>query len=66
MDTNPSNAIRPVTLGRENHLFAGSNGGGHRWAVINSLTTTCELNDIEPLLTKIANENWIKRLPGIG
>ena len=49
LDTNPvERAIRPVTLGRKNHLFAGSDGGGHRWAVISSLITTCKLNDVEP------------------
>jgi transposase len=30
LDTNPvERAIRPVALGRKNHLFAGSDGGGH-------------------------------------
>ena len=34
LDTNPvERAIRPVALGRKNHLFAGSDGGGHRWAI---------------------------------
>ncbi|SMX56528.1 Putative transposase [Bradyrhizobium sp. ORS 285] len=48
-DTNPvERAIRPVTLGRKNHLFAGSDGGGHRWAVVSSLITTCKMNDVEP------------------
>lgn len=49
LDTNPvERAIRPVALGRKNHLFAGSDGGGHRWAVICSLIATCKLNDVEP------------------
>lgn len=49
LDTNlVERAIRPVALGRKNHLFAGSDGGGHRWAVISSLITTCKLNDVEP------------------
>ncbi|WP_316235434.1 MULTISPECIES: IS66 family transposase [unclassified Bradyrhizobium] len=49
LDTNPvERAIRPVALGRKNHLFAGSDGGGHRWAVISSLITTCKLNEVEP------------------
>ncbi|OYX05711.1 MAG: hypothetical protein B7Z15_16800, partial [Rhizobiales bacterium 32-66-8] len=30
-------AIRPIALGRKNHLFAGSDGGAERWAVIASL-----------------------------
>jgi transposase len=41
-------AIRPVALGRKNHLFAGSDGGGERWAMACSLITTAKLNDVEP------------------
>jgi len=41
-------AIRPVALGRKNHLFAGSDGGGHRWAVVCSLITSAKLNNLEP------------------
>jgi hypothetical protein len=26
-------SIRPIALGRKNHLFAGSDGGGEQWAV---------------------------------
>ena len=49
LDTNPvERAIRPVALGRKNHLFAGSDGGGHRWAVLCSLIETCKLNRVEP------------------
>jgi transposase len=49
LDTNPvERAIRPVALGRKNHLFAGSDGGGHRWAVVCSLVETCKLNGVEP------------------
>ncbi|PYE85185.1 IS66 family transposase [Phyllobacterium leguminum] len=49
MDTNPvERAIRPVSLGRKNHLFAGSDGGGDRWAIVCSLVETCKLNGIEP------------------
>src|SRR6478736_4504792 len=33
-------SIRPIALGRKNHLFAGSDGGGEHWAVIASLTTS--------------------------
>src|SRR5438552_6792381 len=41
LDTNPvERAIRPVALGRKNHLFAGSDGGGHRWALLCSLIET--------------------------
>ena len=49
LDNNPvERAIRPVALGRKNHLFAGSDGGGHRWATVCSLIATAKLNDVEP------------------
>lgn len=49
LDTNPvERAIRPVALGRKNHLFAGSDGGGERWAVVCSLIETAKLNHVEP------------------
>lgn len=49
LDTNTvERAIRPVTLGRKNHLFAGSPGGADRWAIASSLITTAKLNDVEP------------------
>lgn len=49
LDTNPvERAIRPVALGRKNHLFAGSDGGGKRWATMASLLETCKLNGVEP------------------
>jgi hypothetical protein len=49
LDTNPvERAIRPVALGRKNHLFAGSDSGGARWATICSLIETCKMNDVEP------------------
>jgi transposase len=41
-------AIRPITLGRKNHLFAGSDGGARRWATVSSLITTAKLNNVEP------------------
>jgi transposase len=49
LDTNTvERAIRPVTLGRKNHLFAGSDGGAERWAMVCSLIATAKLNNIEP------------------
>jgi transposase len=49
LDNNPvERAIRPVALGRKNHLFAGSDGGGERWAMICSLIATAKLNGVEP------------------
>jgi transposase len=49
IDNNPvERAIRPVALGRKNHLFAGSDGGGERWAIVCSLIETAKLNGVEP------------------
>jgi transposase len=49
IDNNPvERAIRPIALGRKNHLFAGSDGGGDRWAMICSLIATAKLNGVEP------------------
>ena len=41
-------SIRPVALGRKNYLFAGSDAGGERAALIYSLIGTARLNDINP------------------
>ena len=41
-------SIRPLALGRKNHLFAGSDGGAEHWAVLASLVATCKLNDVDP------------------
>jgi transposase len=54
-------ALRAVTLGRKNYLFAGSDVGGERAAVIYSLIGTAKLNDLDPeaylreVLTRIAD-----------
>jgi len=42
------NSIRPVALGRKNWLFAGSEDGAKRMAIIYSLVATCKLNGINP------------------
>jgi transposase IS66-like protein len=39
---------REIALGRKNHLFAGSDGGAERWAVVASLLATAKLNGVEP------------------
>ena len=41
-------AIRPLALGRKNHLFAGSEEGGHYGAALYSILGTAKLNDIDP------------------
>ena len=49
LDNNPvERAIRPIALRRKNALFAGSDGGADRWAVVASLIETCKLNGVEP------------------
>lgn len=61
-------AIRPVALGRKNHLFAGSDGGGARWAVVCSLIETARMNGVEPyaylrdVLQKMVDGHPINRL----
>jgi len=69
LDTNPvERAIRPVALGRKNHLFAGSDGGGARWATIVSLIETAKLNSVEPyaylcdVLQKLSDGHPMARL----
>ncbi len=49
LDTNPvERAIRPISLGRKNSLFAGSEGGANRWAIVASLIETAKLSGVEP------------------
>jgi transposase len=69
LDTNTvERTIRPVTLGRKNHLFAGSDGGAERWATVCSLITTAKLNDVEPfaylkdVLERMSNGHPASRL----
>jgi transposase len=57
-----------MALGRKNHLFAGSDGGAVRWAVIASLLATAKLNDVEPfaylkdVLERMSNGHPMNRL----
>lgn len=41
-------AIRPLTLGRRNWTFLGSDAGGDRAPVFYTIIQTCRLNDINP------------------
>ena len=41
-------AIRPLTLGRKNWLFAGSDSGGARAAAMYTLIETAKLNGFDP------------------
>src|SRR3954451_14082712 len=50
LDTNTvERAIRPISLGRKNALFAGSDGGACHWAIVASLVATAKLNGVDPL-----------------
>lgn len=50
LDTNTvERAIRPISLGRKNALFAGSDGGACHRAIVASLVATAKLNGVEPL-----------------
>ena len=40
--------MRPVAIGRKNWLFAGSDNGGRRAAVVYSLIQTCKRHGIDP------------------
>ena len=61
-------AVRPLALGRKNHLFAGSDGGAEHWAVLASLIETCKLNDVDPeayladVVTRIVGGHPMSRL----
>jgi hypothetical protein len=41
-------AVRPVTLGRKNYLFMGSEAGGKSAAIAYTLIETCKLNKVNP------------------
>lgn len=54
-------ALRAVAVGRKNYLFAGSDAGGERAAILYSLIGTAKLNGLDPesylrdVLTRIAD-----------
>lgn len=49
IDTNIiENTIRPIALGRNNYLFAGSYDAAQNAAIIYSLMATCKLHDVHP------------------
>ena len=57
-----------ITLGRKNHLFGGSDGGGARWATLCSLIETAKLSGVEPftylrdVLQKMIDGHPVNRL----
>ena len=49
IDNNLSERIlRMVVIGRKNYMFAGSEAGAWRAAIIYSLVASCKLNEIDP------------------
>ena len=42
------NSIRPITLGRCNYLFVGSERGDETAAILMSLISTCKANKVNP------------------
>jgi len=40
--------VRGIAIGKKNYLFASSDSGGERAAVIYSLVETAKLNGVEP------------------
>ena len=49
IDNNPAErCIRPITIGRKNWIFAGSDLAAERAAIIYSLIETCKLNQVDP------------------
>ena len=68
-------AMRPLALGRKNYLFAGSDEGGRRAAVMYTLIETARLNYVDPeawlgdVISRIAdhpNTKIDELLPGNG
>jgi transposase len=62
--------LRGIALGRKAWLFAGSDRGGERAAVVYSLIATARLNDVDPqawladVLARIADQP-IRRLDAL-
>ena len=42
------NTVRPISLGRKNWLFAGSDAGGERAAIFYTLVRSARMNGLEP------------------
>ena len=49
------NSIRPIAIGRKNYLFAGSDRGAQRAAMMYSLLGTCKKNNVNPY-------EWLKKV----
>jgi transposase len=56
MDTNLiENSIRPIALGRNNYMFAGSHDAAQNAAIIYSLFATCKLHEVSAY-------DWLKHI----
>ncbi len=62
------NAMRAIAVGRKNYLFAGSDSGGERAALLYTIVQTAKLNALNPeaylkdILTRIADGHPINRI----
>ena len=66
MDTNLiENSIRPIALGRNNYLFAGSHAAAQNAAIIYSLFATCKLHDVKCLRMAEACAHCYANVPSI-
>ena len=60
--------MRAIAVGRKNYLFAGSDSGGDRAAILYTIVQTARLNGVNPeaylkdILTRIANGHPINRI----
>ena len=45
---NSERALRHIVIGRKNWLFAGSDAGAHRAAILYSLVGTCKRHHMDP------------------
>jgi transposase len=41
-------SMRPISMGRRNSLFSGSEGGAESWAILASLVNTAKLQELDP------------------
>jgi hypothetical protein len=48
LTNNAERALRGIALGRKAWLFAGSDRGGHRAALMYTLIVTAKMNDVDP------------------
>jgi hypothetical protein len=60
-------AVKPVTIGRKNWMFAGSERGGKAMAIAFTLIETAKLNGVDPqawltnVLSRIADHKALSR-----